>query len=408
VNDEHPARYKDAQADICLEPSEYLVQGRLYRGLRDRLPSSVASLIRAVILLQLLVYGGGVDAAESVKLFKQFDLGKGDAVLCYDKDPAFVFASTSSSTTSSIKLILFDGRQEEIVSINGGILPDSLSCSDDGRTIAFVREKGSSQDFGLFIIKDGAISEYNFKNWADEYPIEGTRSLLSEDGRGIALPGSPSHVSGPDIIRQMHLFVYENGKPFFVNDALLFDRGTTLESLSFDGSMWKRMFIVEKDPSLFLEQAGLCFDRLIALASADEADKPGKIFDLTSGKFQKPDWPDASQVIARTKQLGNALVAGASYNRCFYVVEKWVTNHFDLKALAVIEHGSASVFIVPNDLTGNREGTTLASRRIGITKDGCYVLASTYLRQPQANRDWHDAGTHAVVLQLRGNSPICH
>ena len=367
-------------------------------------------LMRAIFFLHVLICGSlgvAANATESVRLFKQFDLGNGDVVLCYDKDPAFVFAPTDSHTTSSIKLVSFDGAQKEILKVAGGVLPDSLSCSDDGKTIAFVRKNEASQDYGLFIIKEGVVSEYRLSFWADEYPIEGTRSLLSEDGHGIALPGNPSHVGGPDVIGDMSLFVYENGKPFFVNNGMLFDHGKALESLSFDGKAWQRTFIIEKDPSVFLEQAGLCLDRTIALATADEAEKPGKLYDLTSGGFQKPAWLDSSHLVARAMRFGSGLVAASGYNRCLYLVERWATKHFDLKGLAAVERAGVSVFAVPKGLSGNGEETTLASRRIGLTKDGCYVLASTYVRQPQTNQDWHDAATHAVVLQLRGSSRAC-
>jgi hypothetical protein len=62
---------------------------------------------------------------------------------------------------------------------------------------------------------------------------------------------------------------------------------------------------------------------------------------------------------------------------------------------------------VPRNLTGNGEETTLANYRFGISMDGCHVLASTYVRQPQASDDRRKAVMQALVLRLDGNSASC-
>jgi len=349
------------------------------------------------------------DALGTVELSKAFDFGKGEAVLCYKEKPAFVFASSGSTAESVVKLVTFEGDQKELYRRSGKLVPGTLSCSDDSATIAAVFEE-PPHSFTLLILKDGSRLKYKLSdlaNWPGEFPFEGYRALLSGDGRSIALPATPTHVQGPDVLLGMQLFVYESGKSFFLNGSLLHDQDDKLESLSFKKGAWSRNFVISKSRSLFLQHAGVCMGRTIALAGGDESTNPEKIYDLSDGTLKTPDWPGASRFLGRIRAVGSDIVAGASFERCVYAIERWASSHFDLKGIATADLDGTAVYAVPRDLAGNGEETTFANHRIGITKDGCRVLASTYVRQPQANEDWQGLGQRTVILRLRGAPQFC-
>jgi len=150
------------------------------------------------------------------------------------------------------------------------------------------------------------------------------------------------------------------------------------------------------------------FEKVIGLQTADKIILNGSSFtdvhggagdDTIIGKT--PDWPGASQFLGRIRAVGSDIVAGASFERCVYALERWASSHFDLKGIATADRNGMAVYAVPRDLAGNGEETTFANHRIGITKDGCRVLASTYVRQPQTNEDWHGLAQRTVILRLR-------
>jgi len=342
--------------------------------------------------------------ADVAKLVRAFDLGKGDVALCYDQKPAFVFAPTDIDGTHAIKIVSFDGEEREIFRVSGKIISSTLSCSDDGKVIAFVRSNASSGDYALTIIGEGTVSEYRMANWTLGYPIEGGRSLLSEDGHGVALPSPPEHVSGPDIISDMRLFVYSEGKTFFSGDLLIHDHGKQIEGLSFTKGKWDRKFVIGKDPSLFLEHAGGCLGRTIALAAFNESNESSKIYDLSSGKFQKPVWLKKPGF---SGSVGSDLVAGAGYDRCVYAVQGRgrLTNY--VKGFAVVDRTGVVSFAVPNGLASQKTNYSLANFHIAIAKDGCHVLASIFEHQPKSDEDLLGIPTRVIVLRRPASSLLC-
>lgn len=362
-----------------------------------------------MFLLTAITAVEGCQAREAfgeVRVLKTFALGKGDAVLCYDQEPAFLFASTESDGPNSVRLFSLDGGQREIARITGKIVPSSLSCSDDGKVVAFVGGNAAKANLSLFIVRDGATSEYRLDRWSSKYPIEGTHSLLSEDGQAIALPSSPVHVSGPDVLRNMKLFVYADGKTFFSGELLIHDQEELVEALSFQNGSWDRKFAIAKESGTFIREAGRCADRTIALFAENESDKPGQIYDISSGRLEKPAWFSGSNFSKKTREHGSGITPGSNFNHCVYAVQRWASTHFDLQAVVVFDSAGVGFFVPKGPTVGN-QGATLAQHQISIAKDGCHLLASTYIRQPRSYEELESEGVQVILAHLRSNSKSC-
>jgi len=369
-------------------------------------------LIATITMLPLIgtsaAQRSALNAMGNANLLKAFELGTGDAVFCYDVRPAFVFALTGVDGPHGILLVPFDGEATEIFNISGKILAGTLSCSDDGQTIAFVRENGETDGFDLFIVKSGIASQYHLSAWSSAFPIEGTTSLLSEDGAGIALPAKPIHVAGPDVIQKMHSFIYD-GKPYFSNGSLIYDHGRFIQGFSFTGDFWKTHFSISKDPLFFIQQAGYCFGHTIAVGQIEESeDDLEQLYDLTHGRLEKVRLGGFSDLLSRAKRmkLGSLLTSASRYDKCIYAFANWESTKYDLKGFAIVERNGAHFYRIQENLTNDGDEITLANFRIGVTKDGCAALVSTYANAPRIGQN-HRGSSHVLALRLAKNSRTC-
>ena len=358
------------------------------------------------IFLASWIFGTNCFASETVdqaKLLRAFDLGKGDAVLCYDRDLAFAFVPTGSTGSNTIKLVSLNGDQKVLFQVTEKIVEHSLSCSGDGTTIALVGEN-PSKGFDLFVLREGIASTYHLSNWSNVFPFEGVRSLLSESGHGIALPSQPVHMSGPDVLREMHLFVYpgEDSRVYFANENVVIERKELIEVLSFNGSRWARKLAKAKDPLLYIEQAGSCSDHIIGVFAIDESNSPSQLYDLTSGNLTKVRRFDRFQRLIKKEPKTN-LVGSSDQNQCVYALERWDA---DLTSFVVFDQSGEELFAVPQNLTGTGEVTSLANRRIALSKDGCRVLVNTYVQPPLSGKGFNGP-SQVLVLELRGRKQLC-
>lgn len=369
-----------------------------------------------IVLVALCFFIPGVSAGAlpnstgKVELLKVFPLGKGSAVLCYKDRPSFVFASERPDGKNVVSIVPFDGSPKEILGFYGRTVSSTLSCSADGQTIALVSKSMSGTDYDLFVIRDGSSSRYRLRQWTTFFPIVGTTSLLSEDGDAIALPASPEHISGPDIMRDMRLFVYE-GKAFFANRSIVNDRGATLEQLSPKGNRWERRSKLEKKAALFVEQAGYCFGHTIAVLRVDESSGPARLYDITRGKLSSLPAAFSSAVrLTGDESSARSLVASAAqYGRCVYLFGDYEGEfpRFSLSEIVTVDRDGATIYGMPDDVMGNGQRVTLESFRVGITKDGCRLLISAYPVQPRTPMD-HGGEGQVVVLKLKDSSAACN
>lgn len=345
-----------------------------------------------------------------IQLERVFPLGKGSFVSCYTDNPSFIFALGNLDGINSIRFVPFDGPPTDLFGFSGKIVSPTLSCSDDGKTIAFVRKGAGNTDYDLIIIKSGVPSLYRLGHWTTFFPIVGTTSLLSEDGDAIALPANPEHISGPDIIRSMRLFVYD-GKAFFSNGSIIHDSGMAIEQLSFEDGQWARHAVIDKNPSLFVEQAGYCFGHTIAVVQVDESNESARLYDITHGKLASlpPEFSSVVRLNDRGSGAMSPIASASQYGRCVYLFGKFEEEipRFTLTDVATVDRTGATVYAVPTGLVANGEGITLESFRVGLTKDGCNLLISTYPKQPNAPQDYGGEG-HVLVLKLKNSRGTCN
>jgi hypothetical protein len=167
----------------------------------------------------------------------------GDARFCYEANPAIIFLRYDKTVNKTLiikKELNGDERTIGEFPKNGD--ERSLSCSEDGKTVAVLGDDVDGNDAELFIARDGQISRYRFSRY---YPLAviGVHSLLSTDGRSVALPEIPILVSGPDLLKEMRIFVSPDGhNVFFEGGRAYLDQDKTIENMvmsNMSGSDWK-------------------------------------------------------------------------------------------------------------------------------------------------------------------------
>src|SRR5262249_30824234 len=144
----------------------------------------------------------------------------------------------------AIRAMNFSGVQRDIAAFPDPLSEASLSCAADGSLIAVL-----SKDLThLHMIKNGVLSGYHFREAASLKAYQ-PGELLSEKGDAIKLPGQPILDSGPDIIKDLKLFIDDNnaiapvflvgGKAYVERRASGASRSGHLETYEYDGRSWE-------------------------------------------------------------------------------------------------------------------------------------------------------------------------
>jgi hypothetical protein len=340
----------------------------------------------AAIVTSLLASAGFCGAEErfgTARVVKAFEVGPVGAVLCYAELPAFIFARKGQSGGYTIVSLSFDGVERELLHLDGLVSVPSLSCSNDGSVIAVLREV-PPKSVDLFILKSGVPSQYQLDSW----PINSTRgktSLLSEDGHSLSLPAEPRLISGPDIIRDMRLFVYSSGNTFFLEDRIVYDREASIEILSNSIGKWKPDSVIPKKSSMYVNSVGHCSGRTLALI-ADETTERSDVYELSQGKLEKASGIETRGLESPRPGFGSIYAGSSDFGQCIYAVTKRTSPgdiHSPLRGFVVAgRNGSRAYRLVPTS-DAPTDLVTLSGNRISITKDGCEALISAFVREPR-------------------------
>jgi len=216
-------------------------------------------------------------------------------------------------------------------------------------------------------------------------------------------------VSGPDIIARMKLFVYDDGNTFFSGEKLVHDRETTIESLAGSGSKWVVESVIPKEPSKYINEVSHCFGRTLAIVADEQAER-NEILELAGDSLSKPSWLKVAAGANGTKAKELIYAASSDSDRCILaVIRPKAVNipYGPLRAFSVIDAGGPKSFSLSTSApTKGAEAIQLSSARIGITKDGCFAVATAFVHEPKIPQ--FTLPQHVLLFRLSGTQNACN
>jgi hypothetical protein len=288
----------------------------------------------------------------------------GEARFCYGANPAVIFFryDRAANKTSIVKKEL-NGDEHTIAEFPKNRDERSLSCSEDGMTVAALSDEMDDKGAELFIVRGGQISHYRYSQY---YPvaIAGIRSLLSSDGRNIALREVPKLVSGPDLLREMRVFVNPEGhNVFFEGNVAYLDQDKMIEKYSYEQHQWKRQTVFVKPPKFGAYEIARCGDRDIATLSDDET---VRVRILDQREPSRNDWLERTGVRKILRNYLKPTVVTASYRYCAFPV--YGADGVKVEGLVRFDGRKLQRFSFADP------NVALANRYVAFSKDGCYAL----------------------------------
>jgi hypothetical protein len=210
------------QQNAACSPTSKLF-GNFSNGSGLRWRSRMCILTATLIVSQLLfacicaTAGSPQKPVHTANIIQEVDVDPSSSpVWCYDTEPAFVFSkdSTVFRYDASGKLVWQMSAPWEM----GGIA--AVSCSTDGKALYFTNNKRTR------------LSIYSPENGLSEYEMSVPKlrkpdpySLMSADGNTLALPSTPSIISGKDVLRNKRVVQTDGAKVFWTKDILFVQAG---------------------------------------------------------------------------------------------------------------------------------------------------------------------------------------
>lgn len=318
----------------------------------------VVSVILAIRLVAPPAISAAHAAPPDAQIIRTFDV-QPNIVMCYDRAPKFIYV-VNRKVGTTLEQMSFDGVSSIVAGFPRPLNELSLSCSEDGSLIAVVDSSSS-----LYLVKNGVMSEYRF-----EAPVLGalrSHGLLAEDGRTIALPERPAHVSGPDILKDMHVFVGQNdGDTFVLPDKVYVHRPgqRSIDVYEYREGAWRPSGSVTVPETVnFLASVTRCSGRDVVTLTEYDA---YLYYDVTVKRIDRNDW--LKQIGFRRelqrRRFGKAQIHSGRFGHCAWSVRNERIVPSPLTALIVADESGIRVYRIKEQLTD-----TVAE--IEFTKDGC-------------------------------------
>jgi hypothetical protein len=262
--------------------------------------------------------------------------------------------------------------------------PRSLSCSVDGSIIAALN---SEQDH-LYIFKASQLSVYEFVP-RHIFSVTGMYSLLSPDGSMISAPGEPTHVSGPDVLRQMRFLKAQFGeRVFFGGGYAYLDEDRMIDVYQYiDG--WRRLRSITKPPGFGVQEISQCGSHLVASLSDDNY---SRFLALDEKPTVRADWLRHIGFETLLRAFSDLVEIDGGYGRCVFPLLPGRDVRKILMGVVTFDDQGLLRFSI--------EGSPLAisEDEIGLSKDGCYVSLMAFKQVPKIPE--FTMPQQAVVLKL--------
>lgn len=296
---------------------------------------------------------------------------QGGARFCYDQAPAVIyFQYDPARKVTSIEKKELSGDQHVIAEFPENPNERSLSCSDDGDTIAAVN--GALGPESLFLLRGARSALYRFSRYYP-YSVAGVNSLLSPDGNSIALPEIPQLISGQDILKEMHVFASEKGNSaFFVGESTMyFDSEATLDKYQLVENEWRKLSKLRMPTSFEPTEIARCGQYDVASLQNDVIEK-SRFMVLNEGAPSSSDWLARVGIRKVLQKYRDTVKISGRYQTCAFPLVGRTVKPWMASGLARSSESGVSIF------SFQQSPIALADEEVSFSKDGCYALLDAF------------------------------
>jgi hypothetical protein len=334
--------------------------------------SAVSLLVFLWMLPDTLVRqaAAATSAQPSLQTVWSFD-HQGVARFCYDQIPAVIyFKYDAAATKTSIVRKELDGGEHSIGEIPGTPNEVSLSCSDDGTTVA-----GLDGDRRvLFLLRGTGMSLYRLSRYWP-YGFGGMYSLLAPDGKSITLPELPELTHGTDLLKEISVFVVqEDNNRFFQSSGAYLDEDHQIKKYGYIDNTWKEIGTFRKPDNFGVNEIARCGDHEIATLSDDET---SKFMVLDESLPMARDWLGRLGVrkILQAHRSSGVVITG-SHGRCAFPLHRLDQPAWIGEGIVRFDGQGIQPFLFPD------RPIAIATRDVSLSKDGCYTLIQMFKQVP--------------------------
>jgi hypothetical protein len=328
----------------------------------------------AISLLTLALTVGGISRAapeasgrREAKIVWRLD-HQGLAKFCYDRNPEIIyFWYDQSANTTSIRSSSLDGNEKVVARFTGPPDQRSLSCSDDGATIAAF----NADKTAFYIVRSGRLSAYSFDRPL-LYSVAGLHSILGGNGKIIALPSMPHHFYGPDIINDFTLFVQKDAEQaYIVNNTVYANDGNRKFAYDLIDQIWVKRNTATLSTGFGVNEISECDGRIIVSSSNDEIVN----YYVLGGPDR--DWINKVGITKLLRTFSNTVDITGGYGHCgFPLISRADIIRSIIVAVAVVGRDNVEIVSIPPPTT------SLGGGEILLSKDDCYALLSVFKQAP--------------------------
>jgi hypothetical protein len=280
---------------------------------------------------------------------------------CYDQSPAIIyFKYDLARKITSIKKKELNGDERVIAEFPGTRDEISLSCSQDGQTVAAT---GNAEQKSIFLMRGTSTALYTVPSWVlanvSDY------SLLAADGNTIRLPKEPTLVAGTDLLRDMKVFPDSEYAVFFMDDYAYQNGKGSIYKIRYVDGEWKRLQEIKVPAAFAVNEVARCGGHDVAsLVGVDSSS--AMVLDETLAA--KQDW--LARIGARKlfRKYDYPMRITASNGACAFPLLRRPSHGPTAVGLARFDANGLQIFSFPYP------EARLVDDNVYFSKDGCYAL----------------------------------
>ncbi|WP_139024677.1 hypothetical protein [Bradyrhizobium sp. STM 3843] len=250
----------------------------------------------------------------------------------------------------------------------------SLSCSQDGQTIAALDAQNST----LFLMRGAETALYRFSRfWA--FSNVGRYSFLSPDGKSITLAETPSLISGANLLRDITIFPNGTSNVFFMNDYLYVDLQEGMQKYAAADGGWAERVAKFKRPTGFdASEIIRCGGHDVVSLVGSESSRYMVIADVPGSQ----DWLGQTGIRKLFRKHNTPVLISGGYGTCGFPLldhKRWNATI----GLASLDASGVQTYSLPYP------EIRLINDDISFSKDGCFVLIQGFWLGQQGPDNTH-------------------
>jgi hypothetical protein len=281
---------------------------------------------------------------------------------CYDQSPAVIyFEYDRTRKVTSIRKKELNGDERVIAEFPGTRDEISLSCSQDGQTIAAT---GDAEQKSIFLMHGASTALYTVPVWV--LANVGDYSLLAPDGKTIRLPKGVTRVAGTDLLRDMKVFPEVEDAVFLMDDYAYVDGESSVHKYGYVEGDWKQLREIKRSPDFGLREVVRCGSHDVASLVGDDSYSAMVLDEAFS---LKQDW--LARIGARNlfrKYEVPPRITGYDNGACTFPLLRRSSRQPTVVGLARMDANGLQLFSLPVS------EVPLGDDHVYFNKDGCYAL----------------------------------